>query len=158
MTEKLAVFLGNDLLKIIKDGQKLLDLNEDFYDYAIVVFPVAKAYEGFLKKLFFQIGAISQSQYESTHWRVGRALNPQLEKEIRHLESVYDRIVGFCGGEQLADVLWKAWQKGRNQTFHYFPFKYQPLSKAQAINIVEEIIRAMEKGLEDCQVDFNSTT
>ena len=162
MSDRLAQFLGPELLKMVSDGQKLLNLNSnDFYDYSFALFPVAKAYEGYLKKLFFSLGAISQNQYESDHWRVGKALNPQLEKEIRHEESVYDRIVEKCGspdphsspettGQKQADMFWESWRKGRNQVFHYFPSHYRPLSALQAKEISDEILLAMEDGLVSC--------
>ncbi|MBI3559071.1 hypothetical protein HY085_01630 [Candidatus Gottesmanbacteria bacterium] len=107
-----------------------------------MVFPFAKVYEGFLKKLFFKIGAINQEQYESDHWRVGRALNPQLESNLRH-ESVYDFLK-----PDLANILWQAWKNGRNRIFHFWPGKNKPLSFNEAKVIIEQINKAMETGLE----------
>ncbi len=153
VTEQLASFLGSDLLHLISDGEKLRTVSGDFYDYSFAVFPFAKAYEGYLKKLFYQIGAITKFQYESDHWRVGRALNPQLEKDSRHEESVYDHIVNYCGGTKIADIFWDAWKKGRNQIFHYFPQHYHPITKEEAVAITKEIIEAMEKGLHECKID-----
>ena len=152
MTERLSSFLGSDLLRLVTDGERLLDIKGEYSDYSFAVFPFAKAYEGFLKKLFLEIGAINKYQYESDHWRVGRALNPLLEKEIRHTESVYDRIVEICGGTELAETLWQAWRRGRNQIFHFFPRRYKNLTLEDAKEIVREILSAMEKALEECKV------
>lgn len=159
----LADFLSPELLAEMEDGEKLMvSASGGFRDYSFVVFPFAKVYEGFLKKLFFQIGAINEFQYKNDRWRVGRALNPQLEKDLRHTESVYDRIVEFCGGvahenapsrgQQLAETLWQAWKRGRNQVFHYFPGRSRPLSLVEATEIVAEIKNAMEMALVECKI------
>lgn len=162
MTEQLVQFLGQDLVKLLVDGQKLLQSpNGDYYDYSFTLFPFAKAYEGYLKKLLFNIGAITQNQYESDHWRVGKALNPQLEKEVRHDESVYDRIVEKCGspdphslipspGQKMADIFWEAWKNGRNRIFHYFPAEYHPVTLEEAKKVSEQLVSAMEQGLLSC--------
>lgn len=153
MSETLERFLSPDLQKILADGEKLLaSAGGGFNDYSFVVFPFAKAYEGFLKKLFFQIGAINEFQFKNDRWRVGRALNPQLEKDLRHEESVYDRIANLCGGTTLPDDLWKAWKRGRNQVFHFFPAEYKPLTFSEAKDIILEIRTAMEKALEGCKI------
>ena len=107
MTEKLKNFLDPELRLIYDDGEKLLaSASGGFKDFSFVIFPFAKVYEGFLKKFFYKIGAINQHQYESERWRVGKALNPSLEKELRH-ESVYDFIK-----PDLGNVLWEAWKNG----------------------------------------------
>ncbi len=152
MSEKLKEFIGSELLELWNDGQLLLaSASGGFHDFSFVVFPAAKVYEGFLKKLFFEIGAITKDQYESERWRVGRALNPQLEKDLRHTESVYDRIVNYCGGEGLADELWRVWKRGRNQVFHFYPSRVVKLSYPEAREIVDDIERTMEKALGDCK-------
>ncbi len=152
MTDKLRGFLGPDLASLYSDGEKLsASASGGFSDYSFIVFPYAKLYEGFLKKLFFQIGAINKFQYDNDRWRVGRALNPHLEKVLRADESVYDRISNFCGGVVLPDKLWKAWKKGRNQVFHYFPSEYKPLTLSEALEITTEIKSVMEEALEECK-------
>lgn len=152
--DKVREFVSTDLRKFLDDGEKLLaSASGGFNDYSFVVFPFAKVYEGFLKEFFYKIGAISEQQYHSDHWRVGKALNPQLEKELRHTESVYDRLVTRCnGGTEVAETLWQAWKQGRNQLFHYFPGHYQPLSLAEARSIISEIKQAMENALLGCKI------
>src|SRR3972149_7584009 len=94
---------------------------EGFHDYSFIVFPAAKAYEGFLKKLFLDMGFIGPDDYYGKHFRVGKALNPSLEKELREREGVYDKIVESCGGEGLAENMWNCWKRCRNLLFHWFP-------------------------------------
>lgn len=152
MTEQMHDFLGSELLSPWNDGQKLLaSVTGGFSDYSFVVFPFAKVYEGFLKKLFLQIGAINEHQYNNERWRVGRALNPQLEKEFRHVESVYDRLAENCN-PQLSEMLWEAWKHGRNQVFHYWPGRTKPLSFEAAREIITELELAMEKALAQCEL------
>ncbi|OGG19228.1 hypothetical protein A2721_00115 [Candidatus Gottesmanbacteria bacterium RIFCSPHIGHO2_01_FULL_47_48] len=153
MSGELENFLGPELVSLYRDGERLLvSASGGFSDYSFVVFPFAKVYEGFLKKFFFKIGAISEQQYANERWRVGRALNPQLEKDLRHEESVYDRMVEHCQtpeeGIRLADLLWNAWKRGRNQVFHFFPGRSKALTFAEAQDIVQEIERAMERAME----------
>lgn len=152
MSSKLVAFLGPELLPLYQDGEKLLSSAlEGLSDYSFVIFPFAKVYEGFLKKLFLEIGAINEWQYNNDRWRVGRALNPQLEKEWRH-ESVYDRIVEHCGGQNLADQLWQVWKRGRNQIFHFWPGRNRALTLEEAKEIIKEIGAVMEVALADCKL------
>lgn len=178
MSNKLREFLEPELLPLFEDGEKLLSSvstvptmnvalpagRQVYSDYSFVVFPFAKVYEGFLKKLFLAIGAISEYQYNNDRWRVGRALNPQLEKEFRH-ESVYDKLVQYCGGPldsargeysgaHLADRLWQAWKRGRNQVFHFWPGRSKPMSLSEARDIIAELTDAMELALDECSIKY----
>ena len=60
-----------DLLALEK--KRLVDGLPAYHDYGFVVFASAKAYEGFLKKLFLDMGLITKQQFESDHFRIGRA-------------------------------------------------------------------------------------
>lgn len=149
MSEKLKNFLSPELLSLYSDGEKLLTTNlSNLSDYSFIVFPFAKVYEGFLKKLFLEIGAITEEQYNNDHWRVGRALNPQLETKLRH-ESVYDRL-----DSRTADILWQAWKRGRNQIFHFWPGRSKSLSLGEAKEIIGEIEEAMETALTQCRIMY----
>lgn len=119
-------------------------------DYSYLVFPFAKAYEGFLKKLFLDLHFISPKDYESDHFRIGKALNPQLEKRLRRW-SIYDKIVRL-GGKELADTFWFVWRRGRNLVFHYFPHNFKALSLPEAEEIIESIVNVMQRGVTDCQI------
>ncbi len=121
-------------------------------DYSYLVFPFAKAYEGFLKKLFLDLKFIPLQVYESDHFRIGKALNPHLEKILRH-ESIYDKIISVCGNQALADELWNVWKKGRNLVFHYFPHNLHALSLTDAENIISEMLMVMERAVRECKVE-----
>lgn len=117
-------------------------------DYSYLVFPFAKAYEGFLKQVFLDCGFISREQYEGTHFRIGRALNPHLEKHLRW-ESVYDKIVQNGSSTALANRMWETWKQGRNLVFHYFPHNFRALSSIEAESLIAEILSTMEETIAD---------
>lgn len=140
-------YLDSDLRDLIEDCEKLIaDARERpkvLTDYSYLVFPVAKMYEGFLKKLFWDLNLISQEQYYSQHFRIGKALNPNLEQHLR-LESVYDKLCSHFEGEVIANSLWQAWKRGRNLLFHYFPGHLSRISLEEAqftIKFVLEVSR-----------------
>lgn len=126
-----------------------LDLHEreqaqtsDLYDYSYVVFPAAKAYEGFLKYYFFTQGLITKKTYEGKRFRIGRALNPDLHPNGQDEYWLYDDISKRCGAE-VARELWDTWLTCRNQVFHFFPNKENPLSLDQARLKLEQVLSTL---------------
>jgi hypothetical protein len=141
------------LVNVVKSwGGDLPSGSRVFHDYSFVVFPAAKAYEGFLKKLFLDLGFISNEDYSGKRFRIGKALNPFLDDRFRNKESVYDKIVKHCGGKELADELWDAWTKGRNLVFHWFPEDKRAVSFTEAEEKIKLIINAMDRAFEGCRV------
>ena len=116
-----------------------------------VVFPAAKAYEGFLKKLFLDLKFITEEDYYGKHFRIGKALNPSLPKELRR-EGVYDKIVQFCQGHTLADKLWDTWRLSRNLTFHWFPNEKNAITLTEAGERIEMIIGAIDEAFKECKI------
>lgn len=150
-------YLSEGQKGLIEEGLYLLaDIKEhpdaNISDYSYLVFPFAKAYEGFLKKLFLDLGFIPQQVYESDRFRIGKALNPHLEKILRH-ESIYDKIINLCGSRNLADELWDVWKKGRNLVFHYFPHNFRALTFQEAEGIIDRILKIMGKAVIECRVE-----
>lgn len=123
-----------------------------FHDYSFVVFPSAKAYEGFLKKVFLDLGFISNEEYLGKRFRIGKALNPFLEERLREKESVYDRLVKYCGGKDLADTLWDTWTQGRNLIFHWFPNEKRAISFEEAEAKIKSIVNAMDMTFRGCKL------
>ncbi len=109
-----------------------------FSDYSFVVFPMAKAYEGFLKRTLFEAHLVSAQLYASKKLRIGRALNPDIHPQSRDEQWLYDDLERQCSAE-LAQQLWKVWLQCRNNIVHFFPDqKYMvslPESRAQLIDI-----------------------
>ncbi|MBI2029900.1 hypothetical protein HYT02_05780 [Candidatus Gottesmanbacteria bacterium] len=141
--QKGLIETGEFLLADAKDHQKPIS------DFSYIVFPIAKAYEGFLKQLFLDMGFISKEQYESDRFRVGRELNPNFAKERPDI-SVYLKIVKYCNGQELADNLWNAWKRGRNLLFHYFPHNQLKVTLESAEEAINLIISAMEQSFASC--------
>ncbi|MBI4157435.1 hypothetical protein HY502_01130, partial [Candidatus Woesebacteria bacterium] len=108
-------------------------------------------YEGFLKKLFLDMAFISKEDYYGKKFRIGKALNPYLDKELRH-ESAYDRLVNFTGGVELADKLWATWKNGRNLVFHWFPDEKRALTIEEAKNRYDLIIGAIDAAYKECKI------
>lgn len=149
-------YLEEDLRELLGESFLLLSQvegwNEKFHDYSFVVFPAAKAYEGFLKKMFLDLEFISQEDYYGSRFRIGRALNPSLEKKYRG-ESVYDKLLMYCdGGRELADKLWITWKDARNTIFHWFPDEKRAITLEEAKIKIDEIIDAIDAGFKECKI------
>lgn len=150
-------YLSTGQKGLIEEGLYLLNDIKDhpdanISDYSYLVFPFAKAYEGFLKKLFLDLGFIKEVDYNSDHFRIGRALNPHLEKRLRS-ESVFDKLVNLTGKKNLAYDLWDVWKRGRNLVFHYFPHNFRALTLLEAENSINDICEIMEKSVKECNIE-----
>ncbi len=119
-------------------------------DYSYLVFPYAKLYEGFLKDLFLDLDIIDTRDYESDHFRIGKALSPNLAKKLGR-RSAYAQIV-LRFGKDLATRLWHTWKNGRNLVFHYFPHNYRALTLDQARQLISMITETMEQAVRDTKV------
>jgi hypothetical protein len=155
-------YLGEDLQKLISTslflagvvrgwGADLPGGKKEFDDYAFIVFPAAKAYEGFLKKLFLDLNFITEEDYYGKHFRIGKALNPSLPKDLKR-EGVYDKIAKYCQGNDLADKLWETWKESRNLTFHWFPNEKNSITLAGAEERINMIIDAIDQSFKECKI------
>lgn len=123
----------------------------NLHDFSFIVFPAAKAYEGFLKKLFFELGVISRDDYEGDRFRIGKALNPGLPKSFRQ-ESVYERLAERCQGKELPDRLWKTWKNSRNLLFHWWPGGPNGINVSEAEKRLMEVIDTIDFAFAECKV------
>jgi len=150
-------YLSEGQKGLLEEGLYLLAHRSDHLanahqrDFSYLVFPFAKAYEGFLKQLFLDMGFITLHDYQSEHFRIGMALNPHLEKRLRY-RSVYDKLVTYCSGYTTADAMWDMWKRGRNLVFHYFPHNIRALSLEEARSLIQEILMVMEHSLQACKI------
>ena len=156
-------YVEPDLQELLKESLLLVDIltglgadlpggKRKFHDYSFVVFPAAKAYEGFLKKLFLDLKFINEDDYYGKHFRIGKALNPTLPKEIRNEHWVYKKVTDCCGGKDLADKLWDTWRVSRNLVFHWFPDEKKAITLSEAGERVNLIIEAMDMAFEECRI------
>ncbi|MCL4387036.1 hypothetical protein M1307_01405 [Patescibacteria group bacterium] len=150
-------YVHEDLKELLKESLVLINKVKDwevkFHDYAFVIFPAAKAYEGFLKTLFHDMGFITDEEYLGKRFRIGKALNPALEEYLREKESVYDKLANFCQGKELPNTLWETWKRGRNLLFHWFPNERNVIDYQEAKGIFEEILVAMDLAFTECRID-----
>ena len=144
-------YLSQNQKDLILEGQYLMnDIIKDnayhFKDYSFLVFPFAKAYEGFLKQLFRDIGFISHLDYVSDHLRLGKLMSPNLIGRLGE-RSLYKKI-SMKTSLDLAEKIWQTWKIGRNQIFHYFPHNIKAISFEEAEEIINQIIKTMEETYE----------
>lgn len=143
--------LFNQALKCLSPPQKnlLADVRtimshlqkNSINDYSFLVAPAAKAYEGYLKDFFLKIGIIDRRQRVSTHFRVGKTLNPSLRFKRF---SVFQKLTDIDdNGEELAEILWDGWKFGRNEILHYFPKNLKKLTLDQAKDRIALILNAI---------------
>lgn len=143
-------YLSSPQRVLAQDGQFLLDdsqhhQDEEPTDYSYIVFPFAKLYEGFLKQLFLDLGLMSERDYISDHYRIGRSLSPHLVRRLGE-KSAYGQIEKRFG-KSLSTRLWHTWKNGRNLIFHYFPHNFRCLSLDQAKTLIQLITDTMAEAV-----------
>lgn len=137
------------------DQQKLVDLTIYLYeregistqplsDYSFVIFPMAKAYEGFLKQYLYDSNLITAETFRSHRFRIGRAINPDVHMTQRDDDWLYDDLERMCSKE-LAQLLWQTWLTCRNRVFHFFPTEQTFLSLEMAGEDITLITQAIEQ-------------
>src|SRR3989339_1446889 len=144
-------YLSQSQKDLILEGQYLMNdvirhNAYNFKDYSFLVFPFAKAYEGFLKQIFKEVKLISHLDYISDHLRLGKLMSPNLIGRLGD-RSLYKKIEERAGID-LAEKIWNIWKVGRNQIFHYFPHNIKAISFNEADKIITEILKTMEEAYE----------
>lgn len=122
--------------EIFKDGKY------NFQDYSFLVFPFAKAFEGFIKQYLLDIGVISDIQYRSDHIRIGKLLSPEFNNKYQKDDSIYSLLVQIVG-KDLCDMIWMTWKYCRNQVFHYYPHNNKSLSLNEAKERIDLIVSTL---------------
>ena len=120
-------------------------------DFSFVVFPMAKAYEGFLKKVLLDLELINHKVYYGRRFRIGRALNPDVSPKQRDQWWFFDDIARIFN-QELAREIWQTWLVCRNHVFHFFPNGEKVLSLSEAIaylhrmqNVMRETVKLLNK-------------
>lgn len=127
-----------------------------FQDYSFIVFPAAKAYEGFLKKLLYDLGFITQAQYSGEHFRIGKSLNPNLPVRYRKSDWVYLKLEEYCRNKDVASRLWDTWKKSRNHVFHWFPQLEGYVSLKEAEEHINMIVSVIDQTFTECRLETTS--
>lgn len=147
-------FLELPQKELIRQSFYLLDWakkNQDkLHDYSFLVMPAAKAFEGYLKKLLYTLQLISEEDYNKDRFRLGKALNPELERRLPE-ECLYNEIARICQ-PKLAEELWQTWKKGRNRLLHYFPGTQHIFSLSECEKRLNLIIQTIGNSFADCKI------
>jgi hypothetical protein len=123
--------------EIFQDGKY------SFSDYSFLVFPYAKCYEGYLKKLFLEKNYITQSEYQSNRLRLGRLITPDSDS-IHESNRIY-RLLENEHGKSIADMVWETWKHCRNDIFHYYPHNTKKVALYKAKEMIQLITKTMEE-------------
>jgi hypothetical protein len=146
---------------LVGDGAFLLEdaklhRDQEPTDYSYLVFPFAKLYEGFLKDLFLDLDIIDERDYNSDHYRIGKALSPHMVRRLGR-NSAYGEVESRYS-KDLASRMWHTWKNGRNLVFHYFPHNYRALSLEQATNLIVLLADTMTAAVEETHVSRKNRT
>ena len=112
--------------------------NNYINDFSFVVFPMAKAYEGFLKKVLLDLNLISHKVYYGRRFRIGRALNPDVSPKQRDQWWLYDDLCRIFN-QELAQNIWQTWLQCRNHVFHFFPNGEKELTLNEATGCLKKM-------------------
>ncbi len=126
--------------------QRELDSGQVLTDYAHVVLPCAKAYEGFLKHYLNQLGLVSNRVVMSKKFRIGRALNPDVPPKQRDEWWLFDDLVRLCS-RQTAQEMWESWLICRNKIVHFYPGQFTMLSLVEAGQHITRLTQAIASAL-----------
>lgn len=146
-------YLDESLRDLVDTSFYLLDRemirSEDLHDYSFIVFPMAKAYEGFLKKFLYDAGLITSKQFMGKHFRIGRSLNPLLPIKYRNDSWLVNELNEYCSKSDasgaVAKKIWRTWQVCRNRVVHYFPghTEFIDLNEAEVrVNMIRDTMIA----------------
>ncbi len=115
-----------------------LKVTDEIIDYSFLVAPCVKSYEGFLKDFFLHVGLINEIEHEGDRFRVGKTLNPSLRYKRF---SIFQRLSDLDDkGEELAEKLWDAWKKSRNETLHFFVGNNKKLTLTEAVERIHQVL------------------
>lgn len=150
-------YIEIDLQELLLQSYDLLRISQSFdgyRDYSYIVFPASKAYEGILKKVFLDMGLITNEDYIGTRFRIGKSLNPSLDKRNRRTGWVYGSLSEFCGGRKLPDLLWETWKECRNVIFHWFPRDLRLVTRAESQEKLDQIVWSIDELFKECKINF----
>ncbi len=120
-------FVGSDIVDLYKDSCRIFELFEidslrtnDSYvsDYSFLLLPIAKSYEGILKRVLVEKGVISESKLlENPSVNVGAYLNPVGN------EKIFNLLKDKARDKAIPHVIYSTYQECRNQILHYDQYR-----------------------------------
>ncbi len=144
-------FLDEDQRQLVLVSEYLYEreerLNSRIADYSFIVFPMAKAYEGFLKEYLHSLKILPKQNYDDRKFRIGRALNPDISEKHKNEWWLYDDLIRACD-DKTARELWDAWVECRNHVFHFFSDQKEELSLSVAQKRLVQLSNAMDQAMQ----------
>ena len=153
-SEEFDKFVGEELLDLHEDNRALLQSYNpsndksvdivDYSDYSFLVLPIAKVYEGILKKILVDGGLLKEDDlFKNPSINVGGYYNPVGNNKIFKLlkDKARDKAVPH--------VIYSTYQECRNQILHYDQYRDNRIkSYEDAEFYCRRIIYAIEKAYE----------
>jgi len=145
-SKELDEFVGTDLLELYLDANRLFSTIREsetiFSDYSFIVFPLAKVYEGVLKKILVQVNLIKEGELlENPDISINAYFNPIGNEKIKNVlrDKTRDKAIPF--------VIYSTYQECRNQILHYDPYRDNRLKTIEDAEyyqrrIIDAIIKA----------------
>ena len=127
--------------------EREIRMHSSFESYSFVVFPMAKAYEGFIKLYLKETGLLDRPDYSDAKFRIGRALNPDISDRHRDEWWLYDDLEHACG-KPTARAVWNAWVECRNHVFHFFFNQEVEMTLEQAKKKLLQMSGAMDLAMQ----------
>ena len=116
---------------------------DKYHDFSFIVMPAAKAFEGYMKKWLFTLKFIGEEDYSHDRFRLGKALNPELEQ--KHPEQcLFNEISRRCS-PSIAQELWETWKRCRNRLLHYFPAEQQVFTLQESEDRLGQIVKTIQE-------------
>ncbi len=158
---------GDWFQKLAREQQQLIELGIQLHrrelddqqqnkrqliDYSFLLFPLSKAYEGFLKSYLKNQQLLPHSVYQGRRFRIGRALNPDISTKYRDEYWLYDEVERIIG-QELSRQMWNTWLECRNQIFHYFPKHTLFLNLNQTTQKMELVLRTIQNMIKKTYIE-----
>jgi hypothetical protein len=147
---KLWEYLTPEMKELAAEGEMLLNScvvtgNKEIKDFSYLVFPWGKLYEGFLKKIFLDLGFITSEDYYGNDIRIGKLLSTGGRNIPPHRLSIVKELSSTkVFGENLTKIMRGVWKNSRNLVFHFFPDNFYKIDLVTSRKRINETIKCME--------------
>ncbi len=107
-------------------------------DFSVMVFPSAKAFEGYIKKLLLTIGLITEKEIKEDPYKsiIGKILNG---------EEIKKKLLDKKRGRSIPKLLAVQWELCRNIILHYDLDQPEIIKKEEALKKIDDIYEAIKK-------------
>jgi len=143
-------YLTPEMRELAHEGEVLLNScvisgSSEVKDHSYLVFPWGKLYEGFLKKIFLDLGFITSEDYYGNDIRIGKLLSSGTRYLPPHRLSIIKELSSSkVFGENLTKLMRGVWKNSRNLVFHFFPDNFYKVDLETAKKRITDTIRCME--------------